>query len=61
MTKLNKLQTYIAQQQAALPADDPSYDNARLVCVRWLDVSIPDTAYSLMQFRAALFAYLPQD
>jgi hypothetical protein len=60
MTKpLNKLQQYIAKCQAELP-DDPSYDNARLVCLRWLDIKIPPTAYAKIQFDAALFAVLPQ-
>lgn len=56
---LNSLQAYIARCQAELPADD-KYDNARLVCLRWLDINIPPTAYARIQFDAALFAVLPQ-
>ena len=60
VSKLNSFQRYVALKQAALPVS-ADYDDARLFCVRYLDVNIPDSAYARLQFDNQLWAYLPQD
>ena len=59
-SQLNGLQRYVALKQAALPSDE-AYDLARLFCLHYLDVGIPDSAYARLQFDNQLWAYLPQD